>query len=593
MTNILIEILSEEIPARFQVQYEDEFKAGILDQLKEKNFGYVDACVYSTPRRIALMIGCVDQYSKKSIIELKGPKENAPQQAFDGFLNKNNLSMSDLVLDGGVYYFRQEQDTINIKDVICDIVGNALTKIKWKKSMKFNHGNFRFARPINNALICFDDELLNGDIHIFDFSIKLNDKGTYGHRFLGKDGINNDVIAVNFDNYINIMEQNCVIVSRNKRKDEIVNQIKLAEKQHNIKLIEDNNLMEEVVGLVEYPQVLVSKIDDKFLRLPKEVIQYTMKEHQKFFSFENENDIAPYFGLVSNLKQNDINNNLVIDGNKKVLRARLSDAMFFFDNDVETSFSVSNEKLLSVIFHKKIGSIKLLNNMAGEILNKIFDENNHEYKNLVAAKVALKYAKVDLVSNIVNELPYLQGKMGGYYSGTNVRMNEILENEKNNPYFEYISQNYKNISFAIANHYKPLGPSDDVPNNKIYAFCAIADKIATLCALWLVGEKPTGSKDPFAIRRFTLGIIRIINENGLDEINIFDLINNAFETISNFDGFISKGEKLETSDGLIEFFVDRIKNDLKALNIEISSDEITNILKNSSGSITKLYKNVS
>lgn len=590
--NILIEILSEEIPARFQIQYENEFKNSVVNQLNENNFSFEKAEVFSTPRRIALKLFSVSDLSDKSIVELKGPKENAPQQAFDGFLNKNNLSMSDLVLDGGIYYYRQEIDSLNIKDVISDFVGIGLSQVKWKKSMKFNQGNFRYARPINNAVICFNDKFISGTISISDLTITLNENGTYGHRFMGFGGINNDIIKFDFDNYLSVMENNNVIVCRNAREEKIKQQIVDTENKYEIKLINDENLLEEVIGLVEYPQVLVGKIDDKFLHLPKEVIQYTMKEHQKFFSFNCGDDIAPYFALVSNIPQNNIENNLVLDGNKKVLRARLSDALFFFDNDIETSFESCNKKLENVIFHKKIGSTKLLNNMALSILNNMVNVDDDLYEDAILSSVALKYIKVDLVSNIVSELPYLQGKMGGCYASNDIRKNEILEQEKDNPHYKHIVNNYDNIPFAIENHYKPLGPSDFVPQNKIYALCALADKLTTLCALWLVGEKPTGSKDPFAIRRYTLGIIRIINENELSSLNIFKLINDSFSIISGFDGFISKANDLEKSDGLEEFFVDRIKNDLKSKGVEISVSDIRNSLDLNGGSIPMLYKSI-
>lgn len=513
MSELLLELFSEEIPAFMQKNAEEEY-LNIFTKIFEENEIFAKLQVFSGPRRITLYATHLPKVTLPKEIEIKGPSTEAPEAAINGFCKAHNVSKLELstkLINNQLYYFYIKKVTERqIKEILPEIIIEAINKYSWAKSMFWGDYKIKWVRPLRNILCIFDGEILP-----LQFGHLAANNITFGHRLTD----NKKLEITDFEDYKTKLIENHVILERLKREEIIKPGLLEQASAHNLTIKEDLRLVEEVAGLSEFPVILCGTIPQKFLELPKEALTSSMRTHQKYFClFDKSGNFAPYFLFVSN--GNFSNSKLVVQGNEKVLSARLSDALYFYKQDISKNLESNLEKLGVVTFHTKLGSLK---EKVERITNicKYIDPNN---KDLITAA---KLCKSDLISEMVGEFPELQGIMGYYYA-----KHEGLSEE---------------MAAAIKDHYKPQGLSDSVPIGNA-ALLAFADKLDSLVGLMIAGEAPTGSGDPYALRRQALGIIRIIVENKL-ELNLSSLIDFSLKLYS------SDKDK----DLIISFFEERAK----------------------------------
>lgn len=552
MSEFLLEIYSEEIPARMQNKALLDFEKIFSEFFAKQNIkvSEKDVKLFISPRRISLLVNKIDEFQILPPTQKIGPKIDANSQAIIGFAKSVGLSdIKDLELiktEKGEYYaFNSKENKISTKEILENNLPALLAKMAnlWPKNMRWlsDKNQPRWVRPIRSILAIFDGKIVD-----FEFANIKSDKKTFGHNLLSKKSLT----IADFDDYKEKLEKNFVNFDQNERKKFIINEIKNICRQKNLKTVdvldEFNPLLNEAAGLAEFPQVGIGQIDESFMFLPKEVLILTAKLHQKYFCVEDKKgNLAPYFIFVSNVE---ITEKIILD-NQKVLRARLSDAKFFIEEDLKTPFADRVEDLKNIIFHEKLGTIhdkvKRL-----EVLNKFVDFFIPNANLTLAAQLA-NLSKNDLTTKCVAELPELQGVVGGYYSK--------MQNEDDA------------LSQAIAEQYLPLGPNSSIPQTPLGSVLALSDKIDTICGLFLVGQKPTSSKDPLALRRAALGIIRIIIENNI----YFPLRMICEKSISTFSVKTLKANypdksnrelkeiKEQTLSEVMEFIIERTKSVLK------------------------------
>ncbi len=537
MSDLLIEILSADIPARMQKKASEDFAKLILAEFDALNIPYQNGEAQSTPRRMVLYVDGLPATIADSVEERKGPKVDAPQQAIDGFLRANNLKSLDECVKkdtgkGEFWFVEIKKEGGNTKDKIKDIIVKALQNLAWPKSMNWGEASFRWARPLKSILVLFDGELVNGEFSLGDTVEPLTfTDTTVGHRFLSPATLK----IKNYDDYKTKLHSAYVMVSRDQRKQVIFEEASLVAKEFDLHIQEDNALLEEIVGLIEWPVILCGQFDEEFLAAPQECLISTMKKDQKYIPlFDAKGKLANRFIITSNMVTEDRGAE-IIHGNQKVLRARLSDAKFFYDQDLKTKLSDRLPKLSDIKFHEKLGKVSdrvtrletLAENIAKDLSSNAAD-----------AKQAGRLCKADLVSGMVFEFPELQGIAGRYYA---------------------LAEGYnKDVAFAIEDHYKPAGPDDACPTKPVSIAVALAEKLDVLTGFFSINEKPTGSKDPFALRRAALGIIRIVLENRL-EIDLEKHLNNALDLYKD----LIKVENENTVSDILNFLADRMKVALK------------------------------
>ena len=500
MPDLLLELFSEEIPARMQRRAAEDLKSAVTNALVERGCTYEAALAFATPRRLALHIVGLPAHQPDTREEKKGPRVGAPQQAIDGFLKGaglTDLSQATIQSDpkkGDFYIAIVERKGQPTASVIADILPSIIREFPWPKSMRWGKasaesGALRWVRPLHSIVCTFGSDTETPEIVHFEIDgIKAGDV-TYGHRFLAPQPFH----VRRFDDYVSKLEAAKVVLSTDRRKDIILNDAKSLAFAQGLELVEDEALLEEVAGLVEWPTVLMGSFEERFLDIPPEVIRATIRANQKCFVLRKtgSNALANKFLLTSNMIAKD-DGATIISGNEKVVRARLSDAKFFWETDLKVKLEDRLEKLKSITFHAKLGTQF---ERVGRIISLA-----KELAPLVKADVkkserAARLCKADLVSEMVGEFPEVQGLMGRYYA---TRQGEDAS-----------------VAIALEDHYKPQGPSDRIPTDPVAIAVALADKIDTLVGFWSIDEKPTGSKDPYALRRAALGVIRIILENGL------------------------------------------------------------------------------
>ncbi len=494
MSEFLLELFSEEIPARFQRQAANYLQKTVTNELVEAGLSYKSAKAFVTPRRLSLIIDGLPHSSPDIKEEKRGPRVGAPEQAIEGFLRSCGLdSVQDLTIKtdakkGDYYIALIKKKGVASKQILSEILPRIINNFSWPKSMRWGSGKLSWVRPLRSILAIFYDEEKS---EIIDFEIDGLRAGnmSYGHRFLAP-----KVFEVkNFENYKQSLNNANVVLDIDKRKQiikEEANQLAFAQ---GLKLIEDENLLEEVAGLIEWPNIMMGRFEKEFLKLPREVIITTIKNNQKCFCLENERgELSDKFILVSNMIAQD-GGKTIISGNERVIGARLSDALFFYENDIKIPLERRVAKLNEIVFHAKLGTqfdrVKRISDLACEIGAQIGAD-------IELTKRAAKLAKADLVSEMVYEFASLQGIMGRYYA--------LAQGED------------EKVANAIEKHYKPLGPNDEIPKEPVAIALALADKLDLLQQFWAIDEKPTGSRDPFALRRAALGIIRILVENKID-----------------------------------------------------------------------------
>ena len=536
MTDLLIELFSEEIPARMQGKAAADLQKRVTDGLVEAGLTYVGAASFSTPRRLALSIDGLSAESKASREERKGPKVGAPDQAIEGFLRGAGVSRDDLEVrddkKGQVYFAVIEKPGRPAADIVAEVLEHAIRNFPWPKSMRWGDAPLKWVRPLHSIICLLVDEA-GAAVVPFDVDGITSGAETRGHRFLPPDAIS----VASFDDYEAKLKRANVVLRADERADAIWQEASNQAFAQGLEIVEDKGLLTEVAGLVEWPVVLMGKIADDFLDLPAEVLQTSMKEHQKFFSVRNaKTGRIEQFVTVANIVTAD-NGQTIIAGNQKVLFARLSDAKFFWENDLRIAKAGMQpwlDSLANVTFHNKLGSqrdlIERMTALAREIAPSVGADPD------LAAQAA-QIAKADLSSEMVYEFPELQGLMGRYYSDAAGLASEV--------------------AVAAQEHYSPLGPSDDVPTAPVSVAVSLAEKLDKLTGFWAIDEKPTGSKDPFALRRAALGVIRLILDNDVS-LSLSAKVNDAAKVLDR--GMDTK--EVWTAD-LLSFFHDRLKVYLK------------------------------
>jgi glycyl-tRNA synthetase beta chain len=489
MPDLLLELFSEEIPARMQAGAAKDLERLMVGALTDRGFLFEGIKAFAGPRRLTLAITGLPAEQKDVREEQKGPRVDAPQAALDGFLKKTGLTKDQLKVEttpkGDVYMAVIERKGRATPAVLAEVIPEIMAKFPWPKSMRWMPGEtVRWVRPLRSILCTFDGEVVS-----FAFAGIQSGNTTLGHRFLSSGVIE----ARRYDDYVDKLRDAHVVLDAEDRKAIIFEGIKSAAFVHGLEVIPDEGLLNEVAGLAEYPTVYIGAIQDEFMDVPAEILQTSMRTHQKYFSLREPKTgkMANRFALVSNMVASDGGKEIVA-GNERVLRARLSDAKFFWDEDRKHTLESRVEKLKGIVFHAKLGTqyerVERIEKLAGEIAAKIGAD-------VTKAKRAARLAKADLTTGVVGEFPELQGVMGRYYA---------LHDKEDAA-----------VADAARDHYKPVGPSDAVPTDKVAIAVALADKLDALTGFFAAGEKPTGSGDPFALRRAALGVIRILLENKL------------------------------------------------------------------------------
>ena len=564
MPDLLLEFFSEEIPARMQPRAMEDLKKLVTDRLVEEGLVYEGAKAFATPRRIALAVHGVPVRQKDVREKKKGPRVGAPDAAVAGFLKSAGLTSIDQARiekdpkKGEFYVAVIEKPGRDAIAVLSDMLPDIARKFPWPKAMRWGPesahlGALSWVRPLHAIVATFGPETEDPQVVPFEIGGLKSGNITYGHRFLAPGAIE----VRRQDDWMAKLEKAKVIVDPARRREIILTEAKNLAFAQGYELIEDEGLLGETAGLVEWPVVLMGSFDESFLAIPPEVIRTTIRNNQKCFVVKTRDGaLAPRFLLVSNIEATD-GGKAIIAGNERVIRARLSDAKFFYESDLKTRLEDRLPKFAQIVFHQKLGTqaerIARIERLAGLLAPLVGADE-------AKASRAAKLAKADLLTDVVGEFPELQGLMGKYYA--------LAQGED------------PAVAVACEDHYKPVGPSDAVPAEPVAVAVALADKIDTLVGFWAIGEKPTGSKDPYALRRAALGVIRIILSNNL-RLNLAELFALATE------GYLEQGKTFMqefvgeagagadalsglrmsydamTGSDLREFFADRLKVQLR------------------------------
>lgn len=541
MSEFLLELLSEEIPARMQARAADDLKRLVTDGLKKARLDFTSAEAYVTPRRLALVVDGLPDRQPDLREERKGPKVGAPDKAIEGFLRSLGLDSLDQCEKrdagkGEIWFAVVERAGVATRDVLADIIASALAEMPWPKSMRWGAQGFRWVRPLHSVLAILDGAAIDLTVDLQGDSMAAGNT-TSGHRFLAP-----DAIAVSrFAEYRDRLRDAFVLIDRAERRAIIERELKAQAEAEGLTVRDDPALLDEVSGLIEWPVPLIGTIDAQFMDVPAEALTSSMRAHQKYFSLlKADGSLAPRFGFVANMAAAD-GGKAIIAGNERVLRARLSDAKFFWDQDRSMPLADRAPALDAIVFHAKLGTVAekvqriaaLATDMAKDIPGADRD----------SARSAALLCKADLVTGMVAEFPDLQGVMGRYYA--------LGDGEG------------ADVADAIADHYSPQGPNDRCPTAPVSVAVALADKLDTLVGFWLIDEKPTGSKDPFALRRAALGVIRLVLENGL-RVNLVEVFAAAMRLYQEEKLALPSGTDVaslarDAARDLLGFFADRLK----------------------------------
>jgi glycyl-tRNA synthetase beta chain len=539
MPDFLLELFSEEIPARMQARAAEDLQRLVTARLDAEQLTFEAAESHAAPRRLVLSIAGLAASQPTRTVETKGPRVGAPAQAIEGFLRSAGLESLDACeqrdTGKGVFYFALKTVTGRpVEDVLAGLMPEILDQFPWPKSMRWANHQARWVRPLRNILALLVED---GTARVVPIRWSLDRGGeggitieanalTYGHRFLAPGAIE----VTSFQQYREALIKSFVILDRAERKAKIVADGAELVEAEGLRVKHDPELLDEVTGLAEWPVVRLGRIEPRFMELPPEVLTTSMRTHQKYFACERQDGtLAPNFVVVANNVARD-GGTQIVAGNERVLRARLSDAQFFWDQDRQHTLESRLPQLDARIFHARLGTVgdkvRRMEALAEVLVPHV------KGADLVLARRAIHLAKADLSSALVGEFPELQGVMGRYLALNDREPAEVAE--------------------AIAKHYAPVGVSDSVPTTPVAIVAALADKIDTLAGFFAVDEKPTGSKDPYALRRAALGIIRIILENGL-RLPLGTVFGAALDRLG------QAGDRDAVSAALMDFFADRLK----------------------------------
>lgn len=530
MAELLLELLSEEIPARMQARAAEDLERLVTDGLTKVGLDFSAAESFATPRRLALVVDGLPEQQPDVKEERKGPRVGSPDQAINGFLKSAGLKSLDQCeireVKGNEFYFAvSEKKGGKTAEILPGVLLAAIGALAWPKSMRWGDGATRYVRPLHSILAVFNGKFLKGAFDLGGAELAFG-AVTHGHRFLAPKGFR----VTDFADYHKKLRNAFVILDAVERREIIASDADKLAAKAGLRLRDDPGLLDEVAGLVEWPVVLLGGIDAEFMDVPPEILTTAMRSHQKYFALEDKSgNFAPNFIVVANMTAED-GGKAIVAGNERVLRARLSDARFFWDQDRKATLASRVPALNDVVFHAKLGSlgdkVDRVAALAVEIAGRIPGADTDRVRS------AARLAKADLTTEMVGEFPELQGVMGRYYAAGDG------ENE--------------DVATAIAEHYSPLGPTDVCPTAPVSVAVALADKIDTLVGFWAIDEKPTGSKDPYALRRAAQGVIRLILENGL-RLHLSEIFKTASASLGG-----------RAPDGLMDFFADRLKVHLRA-----------------------------
>ena len=544
MPQFLLELFSEEIPARMQKRAAEDLKKFLMDGLTKAGFLPGGLETFSAPRRLVAVIEGLPERTADVREERKGPKVDAPAQAIEGFLRGaglTDIAQARVVSDpkkGDFYVADLVKPGRATPEALAEIVPDIIRNFPWPKSMRWGEGTLRWVRPLHRIVAVFD-----GEIVPFDVDGIAAGNISEGHRFHGTGLFE----VKDFEDYEVKLSAAHVVLDRDQRKAQIKADAQTLCHARNLELIEDEGLLEEVCGLVDEPHVIMGDMDSAFLDLPPEVIRLTLRVNQKYFVVRDPKTggLAPHFIVVSNVKATDGGKKIAL-GNARVLAARLNDARYFWDLDRKASLESRVPKLDTLVFHEQLQSVghkvQRIVKLAGEIAPAVGAD-------VAAAKHAALLAKADLTTEMVGEFPELQGVMGRYYQmqqGGSAASNQI-------------------IADAIRDHYKPVGPSDLVPSEPVAMAVALADKLDTLTGFFAIHERPTGSGDPYALRRAALGVIRIVREAGV-RFGLAALLHQArrgYDDVLNADALIAPHQYSVAAVEVRDFILERLRVSLR------------------------------
>ena len=555
MSEFFLELFSEEIPANLQKNARRSLLQNFKDFFEKKNIKFSKDLSFSTPNRLLILFDGIKPEIHQKEEEIRGPKTDAPEKALDGFLRSNNFQKKNLYQkenDKGVFYFaKKPPKIIKIYDLLNENIPLILDKTSWKKSMKWGEFELYWGRPLKSILAIFNNKNLTFKYHHLQSS---------NSTFIDKDFEDKTKIFNNFKIYTDYFKKSKVIIDQNKRKKLIETQLAKISKKKNLTVEINNKLLDEVTNLVNKPNILVCKFDEKFLQIPKEILITTMQFHQKYFhTFDSNGNITTNFLVVANNKDN---KGFIKSGNERVIEARLNDAQFFWEKNKSNNLVKQISKLKSINYFKGLGTYfdkaQRMRKLGAIISDELLISKDK-------VELLTSICKVDLLSDIVGEFPELQGIMGGHFAK-----------------FQGFD---KDISLAISEHYLPVGIESKTPKKPFSIALALTDKIDTLVGFFGIDHKPTSSKDPYALRRSALGVIRILLENN-KEFKIKDLINYS-SNLYQEQGFDFSNKTLHKD--LINFFIERLKNYMREKNIRSDIIEAS-INSNGINNVVKVYK---
>jgi glycyl-tRNA synthetase beta chain len=541
MPDLLLELFSEEIPARMQAKAADDLRRMVTDKLVAEGLVYEGAKAFSTPRRLALTVHGIPARQPDLKTERRGPKMGAPDAAVQGFLKATGLTSLDEAKiqrdpKGDFYIALIEKPGRDAIDVLAEILPVIIRTFPWPKSMRWGArsgkpGSLSWVRPLHAITATFGPETEEPDVVKFSVDGIGTGQTTYGHRFMAPDAIS----VRRFEDYEAKLKAAKVILDPQARKDIIFADAKELTFAQGLELVEDQVLLDEVSGLVEWPVVMMGSFEPEYLAIPEEVIRATIRNNQKCFVVKDAKTgkLTNKFVLTANIEATD-GGKTIVAGNERVIRPRLSDAKFFYETDLKTKLEDRLPKFEQIVFHEKLGTqaerIKRIERLAAEIAPLVGAD-------VAKATRAAHLAKADLLTEVVGEFPEVQGLMGKYYA--------LAQGED------------ASVAAACEEHYKPQGPADRVPTDPVSVAVALADKLDTLVGFWAIDEKPTGSKDPYALRRAALGVIRLIAENAL-RLSIMKAAATALAGLS-----VKPADAQKLPSDLLAFFADRLKVQLR------------------------------
>ena len=528
MAELLIELYSEEIPAGLQETSVHTFKTLLIKSFLEAGLSFNNSEIFWSPMRLTVCVEGLALKSSDTEVNKRGPRVDANEMAINGFAKGLGVAVKELSKietdKGNFYFYRNTKKGITASVIIEESIKNIILNFPWKKSMRWGTNNLKWIRPLHKIVCVFDEKPI-----IFNIENIYSGNKTYGHRFVSP----KEIIVKNKKEYVQLLLDSNVIIDPIVRQETILSCGNELAKKHSLVFKPEKFLLEEVSNIIEYPYLFIGKFDKEYLSLPAPILELTMIKQQKYFPLYNvDKTLSKNFLAVSNIPVD--NNSQIISGNERVLKARLSDARFFFDNDVKNGLTKLSAKLKNIIFHRSLGSMeKKVQRMSfiTEKYSDIFKAN----KNLVVQAAML--CKVDLCSEIVYEMPELQGRIGSIYAEIQGMPREVI--------------------LSIKEHYSPLGPSDSCPTSSESSILSLSDKLDSLIGFIAIDMKATGSKDPFGLRRSCLGIIRIVLENKI-RMSMKVLALDAYEA------YKDQGIKLilsqeEAQKSYIEFIYDRLK----------------------------------